>query len=48
MPTDWKRLALHALHDLQVLGVPIEQIVGMDDEVLDEVERYGREQTSYS
>lgn len=45
---DWKRLALHALEDLRVLGVPIEKIHGVDDDVLAQVDHYSRESTSYT
>lgn len=45
--TDWRLLALHALHDLRLLGIPIESIVGVDDEVLAEVDRYDREITTF-
>lgn len=45
---DWKKLALHALSDLQLLGVPIEKMIDVDDEVLREVEAYQRNDTAYS
>ena len=48
MDRDWKALALHALSDLAYLGVPIEKMLGVDDEVLAEVEREQRNDTSYS
>lgn len=44
----WRQLALHALHDLRMLGVPIEQIILMTPEVLAAVDEYDREQTSYT
>lgn len=45
---EWKRLALHALSDLDYLGVPIGDITGVDDEVLRAVEEYQRGQTAYT
>lgn len=45
---DWRHLALHALHDLRLLGVPIESIAGVDEAVLAEVDRYDREMESYT
>ena len=48
MDRDWKALALHALSDLAYLGVPIEKMSGVDDEVLAEVEREQRNDTAYS
>lgn len=46
----WKKLALHALHDLQLMGIPIERMVGvgMNAEVLAEVEKYERGMGSFS
>jgi len=46
--TKWRQLALHALSDLDVLGVPIDKIIGVNEEVLEEVQKYQRDQTSYS
>jgi len=46
--TKWRKLALHALSDLDVLGVPIDKIIGVDEEVLKEVGDYQRDQTSFS
>jgi hypothetical protein len=45
---DWKRLALHALHDLRLLGVPIESIVGVNETVLSQVDCYDQEMTTFS
>ena len=44
----WKKIALHALHDLSLLGVDIALIDGVTEEVAQQVEDYGREQTAYS
>lgn len=44
----WKKLAIHALHDLSLLGVDIKLIDGVTDQTIREVEEYSREQTSYS
>jgi len=44
---DWKSLALHALFDLQCLGVNIE-LMTTDETVLEELDIYSRNQTSYS
>lgn len=44
---DWKNLALHALFDLQILGVNIE-LITTDETVLKELEVYSRNQTAYS
>lgn len=45
---DWKRLALHALHDLRAVGIPIEKISGVTPEVIAAVDDYDREMSSYA
>ena len=44
----WKALALLALHDLRVMGVPIEKVEGVTPEVVAEVDRYSREMETFS
>lgn len=44
----WRQLALHALHDLRLTGVPIDKIIGMTPDVLTEVDRYDREMEAFS
>ena len=44
----WKHMAVHTLHDLRMLGVPIEKILGMTPDVLNEVDTYSRNSTSYT
>lgn len=44
----WKKLAIHALADLDYLDVPILLIKNMDVEVRREVKEFQRNQTSYS
>lgn len=46
--TDWRKVAIHALYDLRVLGVDIEQIEGVTPQALSEVSHYARQQTSYT
>lgn len=47
-PRYWRALALHALADLDALGVPIDQIDGVDESILEQVREHAREQTAYS
>jgi hypothetical protein len=43
--TDWKALAVHALYDLTVLGVKIEEIPIITQEAVDAVDDYERTMT---
>lgn len=45
---DWKRLALHALHDLRLLGVDITQMDKMTFDVVKQVNAHTREMEAYS
>lgn len=42
------RLMLHALSDLQMLGMDISQIIGVDDYIIRQVAQYDRDGLSYS
>jgi hypothetical protein len=45
---DWRRIALHALSDLRMLGVPIDRIISVDDDVVRQVDEYDRDQAAFS
>lgn len=45
---DWKWLAVHALHDLRLLGVDIAKMNKVTPEVIEQVDIHSRNMQAYS
>ena len=46
--TNWEGIAVHALADLHMMGVQIEKMIDMTPAILEKVDVYLRDASSYS